>query len=170
MTMLRCAVFMISIAIAGDSVVRAVRAADPAPLHRPALVAKRGRGRVAVHVNPDMFVERGLRLPDGRIVPADKVISAERMEEVGATVVNSHDARAVLDGHFFYSGEIPHASAFEKGRPDHLCRPAGGDWQPDPLLMDERMMVVHVKDLGFVVFSACSHAGIVAGVARGRWR
>jgi 7,8-dihydropterin-6-yl-methyl-4-(beta-D-ribofuranosyl)aminobenzene 5'-phosphate synthase len=131
------------------------------PKTLPVIVAKRGRGRVAVHVNPDMFVERGLRLPDGRIVPADKVISAERMEEAGATVVNSHEARAVLDGHFFYSGEIPRVSAFEKGRTDHLCRPAGGDWQPDPLLMDERMMVVHVKDLGLVVFSACSHAGIV---------
>jgi 7,8-dihydropterin-6-yl-methyl-4-(beta-D-ribofuranosyl)aminobenzene 5'-phosphate synthase len=52
-------------------------------------------------------------------------------------------------------------SAFEKGRSDHLCRPVGGDWQPDPLLMDERMLVVHVKGLGLVVFSACSHAGIV---------
>jgi len=131
------------------------------PQTLPVIVAKRGRGRVAVHVNPDMFVERGLRLPDGRIVPAEKVISAERMEEAGATVVNSHEARAILDGHFYYSGEIPRVSAFEKGRSDHLSRPAGGDWQPDPLLMDERMVVVHVKDLGLVVFSACSHAGIV---------
>jgi 7,8-dihydropterin-6-yl-methyl-4-(beta-D-ribofuranosyl)aminobenzene 5'-phosphate synthase len=131
------------------------------PQALPVIVAKRGRGRVAIHVNPDMFVERGLRLPDGRIVPAEKVISAERMEEAGATIVNSREARAVLDGHFYYSGVIPRVTAFEKGRADHLCRPAGGDWQPDPLLMDERMVVVHVRDLGLVVFSACSHAGIV---------
>jgi 7,8-dihydropterin-6-yl-methyl-4-(beta-D-ribofuranosyl)aminobenzene 5'-phosphate synthase len=127
----------------------------------PVIVAKRGRGAVAVHVSPDMFVERGLKLPDGRIVPAEQVISAERMEEVGATVVSSREARTLLDGHVYYSGEIPRVSAFEKGRSDHLVRPAGGDWQPDPLLMDERMVVVHVKDLGLVVFSACSHAGIV---------
>jgi len=131
------------------------------PQALPVIVAKRGRGRVAVHVNPDMFVERGLRLPDGQIVPAEKVISAERMEAAGATVVSSRDARTVLDGHFYYSGEIPRVTAFEKGRTDHLVRPAGGDWQPDPLLLDERMLVVHVKDLGLVVFSACSHAGIV---------
>ena len=131
------------------------------PQTLPVIVAKRGRGRVAVHVNPDMFVERGLRLPDGRIVPAEKVISVAHMEENGATVVNSHEARTILDGHIYYSGEIPRVSAFEKGRQDHLCRPVGGDWQPDPLLMDERMVVVHVKDLGLVVFSACSHAGIV---------
>jgi 7,8-dihydropterin-6-yl-methyl-4-(beta-D-ribofuranosyl)aminobenzene 5'-phosphate synthase len=131
------------------------------PQALPVIVAKRGRGRVAIHVNPDMFVERGLKLPDGRIVPAETVISAELMEEAGATVVNAHEARSILDGHFYYSGEIPRVSAFEKGRSDHLCRPAGGDWQPDPLLMDERMVVVHVKSLGLVVFSACSHAGIV---------
>lgn len=127
----------------------------------PVIVTKRGPGRVAIHVNPDMFVERGLKLPDGRIVPAEKVISAERMKAVGATVVSSRDARTILDGHVYYSGEIPRVTAFEKGRPDHLVRPAGGDWQPDPLLMDERMVVVHVKGLGLVVFSACSHAGIV---------
>ena len=34
-------------------------------------------------------------------------------------------------------------------------------WQPDPFLMDERMLVAHVRDLGLIVFSACSHAGIV---------
>ena len=33
--------------------------------------------------------------------------------------------------------------------------------KPDPLLMDERMLVAHVRDLGLIVFSACSHAGIV---------
>jgi 7,8-dihydropterin-6-yl-methyl-4-(beta-D-ribofuranosyl)aminobenzene 5'-phosphate synthase len=131
------------------------------PQALPAIIGKRGRGRVAVHVNPDMFVERGLRLPDGQIVPAEKVISAERMEAAGATVVSSRDARSVLEGHFYYSGEIPRVTAFEKGRTDHLVRPVGRDWQPDPLLMDERMVVVHVKDLGLVVFSACSHAGIV---------
>ncbi len=27
--------------------------------------------------------------------------------------------------------------------------------------MDERMLIVNVRDLGLVVFSACSHAGIV---------
>jgi 7,8-dihydropterin-6-yl-methyl-4-(beta-D-ribofuranosyl)aminobenzene 5'-phosphate synthase len=53
-------------------------------------------------------------------------------------------------------------TSFEKGRIDHLCRTSGeGPWIPDPLLMDERMLVAHVRDLGLIVFSACSHAGIV---------
>jgi 7,8-dihydropterin-6-yl-methyl-4-(beta-D-ribofuranosyl)aminobenzene 5'-phosphate synthase len=57
---------------------------------------------------------------------------------------------------------IPRLTSFEKGRTDHLCRTsASGPWVPDPLLMDERMLVAHVRDLGLIVFSACSHAGIV---------
>jgi 7,8-dihydropterin-6-yl-methyl-4-(beta-D-ribofuranosyl)aminobenzene 5'-phosphate synthase len=131
------------------------------PQALPVIAAKRGHGKVEVHVNPDMFVERGLRLATGTILPAEHVISVERMEALGAKVVSSRAPRSLLDGHFFYSGESPRVTSFEKGRVDHLARPAGGDWRPDPLLMDERMLVVHVKQLGLIVFSACSHAGIV---------
>ncbi len=42
-----------------------------------------------------------------------------------------------------------------------MTSPEEAPWQPDPLLMDERMLVAHVRGLGLVVFSACSHAGIV---------
>ena len=56
----------------------------------------------------------------------------------------------------------PRVSAFETGRQDHLCRRDNSEeWRPDPYLMDERMLVANVRDLGLVVFSACSHAGIV---------
>ena len=34
-------------------------------------------------------------------------------------------------------------------------------WEPDPLIVDERFVSVHVKDKGQFIFSACSHAGIV---------
>lgn len=119
-------------------------------------------GQVTVHVNPGMFNERGIRLNSGTIIPAAKVPSPAELEQHGAAVVNRLEERVLLDGHFYYSGEIPRVTAFEKGRADHLCR-TGPDtaWQPDPLLMDERMLVVHVRDLGLVVVSACSHAGIV---------
>lgn len=119
-------------------------------------------GRVVVHVNSGMFNERAIKLKSGRIVPVAKVPAPSELEALGATVVNNGEARLLLDGHFWYSGAIPRVSSFEKGRVDHLCRLApDAPWQPDPLLMDERMLVVQVRDLGLIVFSACSHAGIV---------
>jgi 7,8-dihydropterin-6-yl-methyl-4-(beta-D-ribofuranosyl)aminobenzene 5'-phosphate synthase len=119
-------------------------------------------GKAAVHVNPGMFDERAVRLASGTVVPAAKVPTPAEMGALGATIVNDPTARLLLDGHFYLSGEISRLSAFEKGRADHLSRSRPDmPWQPDPLLMDERMLVAHVRQLGLVVVSSCSHAGIV---------
>jgi 7,8-dihydropterin-6-yl-methyl-4-(beta-D-ribofuranosyl)aminobenzene 5'-phosphate synthase len=127
-----------------------------------AIVERRGRDSVSVHVNPGMFDERGVLLAGGTIFPAARVPTPAQMEWMGARVVNDGGPRLLLDGHFYYSGEIPRVSAFEKGREDHLCRRDNEpDWRPDPFLMDERMLIANVRDLGLIVFSACSHAGIV---------
>jgi 7,8-dihydropterin-6-yl-methyl-4-(beta-D-ribofuranosyl)aminobenzene 5'-phosphate synthase len=119
-------------------------------------------GTLTVHVNPGMFKERAIKLKNGTIVPVANVPVPSEMEAVGATVVNNSEERLLLEGHFYYSGEIPRVTSFEKGRVDHLSR-MGPDaaWEPDPFLMDERMLVAHVRHLGLIVFSACSHAGIV---------
>jgi 7,8-dihydropterin-6-yl-methyl-4-(beta-D-ribofuranosyl)aminobenzene 5'-phosphate synthase len=127
-----------------------------------AIVKRRGRNSVTVHVNPGMFNERGVLLKGGTIFPAANVPKPAEMQAMGARVVNDGDERLLLDGHFYYSGEIPRVTSFETGRLDHLCRKDNEEeWRPDPYLMDERMLVVNVRDLGLVVFSACSHAGIV---------
>lgn len=77
-------------------------------------------------------------------------------------MVNSAAARLLLEDCFYLSGEIPRVSSFEKGRPDHLCRrSAAQPWEPDPLILDERYVAVHVQGKGLIVFSSCSHAGIV---------
>ena len=119
-------------------------------------------GTATVHVNPGMFDERAIRLASGTVVPAVRVPAPAAMGALGADVVNDPAARLLLDRHFYLSGEIPRLSAFEKGRVDHLSRTGPeAPWQPDPLLLDERMLVVQVRDLGLVVVSSCSHAGIV---------
>jgi 7,8-dihydropterin-6-yl-methyl-4-(beta-D-ribofuranosyl)aminobenzene 5'-phosphate synthase len=37
----------------------------------------------------------------------------------------------------------------------------GNGWEPDPLIMDERFVAVAVKGKGLLVFTACSHAGVI---------
>src|SRR5207237_435501 len=86
----------------------------------------------------------------------------EELKERGGTVGSDTDSTLLADGHFYYSGEIPRITAFENGREDHLSRHApGAPWRPDPLLMDERMLLAHVRGLGLIIFSSCSHAGVV---------
>src|SRR5262245_40658155 len=124
-------------------------AALPATIDR--IVAQ--GGRVTVHVNPGMFDERAVRLGSGQIVPVANVPRPLELERHGATVVNHPEARLLLDGHFYYSGEIPRVTPFERGRDDHFHRPSpAAPWEPDPLLLDERVLVAKVRGLGLIVF------------------
>jgi len=43
-------------------------------------------------------------------------------------------------------------------------------WEPDELLMDERFLAVNVAGKGLIIFSACSHAGIVNVLTHARDR
>jgi 7,8-dihydropterin-6-yl-methyl-4-(beta-D-ribofuranosyl)aminobenzene 5'-phosphate synthase len=126
-------------------------------------ITRHNQGRqVPCHVNPGMFLERGAQLTTGQIAPFQSVPTLEALAAHGAQVVNSGEARLLLDDCFYLSGEIPRVSSFEKGRPDHLCRQAADQpWEPDPLIMDERFVAVQVQGKGLIIFSSCSHAGIV---------
>ena len=126
-------------------------------------MTRNNHGRpVPCHVNPGMFVERGARLTNGAIAPFQRVPVPDELAAHGARVVDSGEPRMLLDDYFYLSGEIPRVSSFEKGRPDHLCRrSAAHPWEPDPLILDERYVAVHVRGKGLIVFSSCSHAGIV---------
>jgi 7,8-dihydropterin-6-yl-methyl-4-(beta-D-ribofuranosyl)aminobenzene 5'-phosphate synthase len=121
-----------------------------------------GGRRVPMHVNDGMFVKRGNTLPSGKVLPSASVPSKDELESAGAEVVTSPDARLLVDGHFYLSGEIPRVTPYEKGFPGHLKLAADGTtWEPDPWLMDERYLAARVKGKGLVVFSMCSHAGVV---------
>jgi 7,8-dihydropterin-6-yl-methyl-4-(beta-D-ribofuranosyl)aminobenzene 5'-phosphate synthase len=126
-------------------------------------ITRHNQGReVPCHVNPGMFLERGAQLTSGQIAPFAPVPSPAALAAHGAQVVNHPAPRLLLEDCFYLSGEIPRVSSFEKGRPDHLCRASAAQpWQPDPLIMDERFVAVHVRNKGLIVFSSCSHAGIV---------
>src|SRR5260221_398990 len=45
--------------------------------------------------------------------------------------------------------------------PIHVRQLSNNEWEADPWIMDERSLIVHVRDKGLVIFSACSHAGII---------
>jgi 7,8-dihydropterin-6-yl-methyl-4-(beta-D-ribofuranosyl)aminobenzene 5'-phosphate synthase len=121
----------------------------------------RGR-KVPCHHNPGMFLERAARLSNGAVAPFQLVPPPRELRAHGAEVVDSFEARMLLDDCFFISGEIPRVTAFEKGRQDHLCRTdSESPWRPDPLLMDERYLAANLRGKGLLVFSSCSHAGVV---------
>jgi len=139
----------------------------PAALRR--ITEANGGRSIPVHVNPGMFVHRGEESEKNGILPLEDIPSPEALREAGARVVNDPAPRLLLDDMFYLSGEIPRVTPYEKGLPGHLKRSAdGAGWEPDPWLMDERFVAIHVKGRGIIVFSACSHAGIVNVLAHAR--
>jgi 7,8-dihydropterin-6-yl-methyl-4-(beta-D-ribofuranosyl)aminobenzene 5'-phosphate synthase len=117
---------------------------------------------VSVHVNPEMFLHRGERLDDGSIFPLEDIPTVEALEQAGGEVKNDPEAQLLLDNMFFLSGEIPRTTSYEKGIPVQVKRNAfDADWEPDPWVMDERYLAVNVRNKGILVFTACSHAGLI---------
>jgi len=121
-----------------------------------------GGTKIPLHVNPGMFVKRAMEFPDGRIVPFKDVPGPDDLSASGADLVNAEEARLLLDNTFYLSGEIPRITPYEKGLPGHVKQTKSQTgWEPDPLIMDERWLAVNVKGMGVIVFTACSHAGVI---------
>lgn len=121
-----------------------------------------GDRRCPVHVNKGMFVQRGVRAPGGKILPFEDIPGVEALQNDGGLLVSDDGARVIGKGLFYLSGEIARTTAFETGFAGHVAfDQSSGQWVDDPLIMDERYLAVKLRDRGWVVFSACSHAGAV---------
>ena len=121
-----------------------------------------GGRAVPTYMHPGMYRTRAMKAPDGSMRLFEDVPTQAMLEQQGAVVVHSTEAQSILDELFYVSGEIPRVTAFETGMQGQYRRTEDGlDWEPDPLLMDERFVAVRVKDKGVLVFTACSHAGVV---------
>ncbi len=122
----------------------------------------RNRQRVDCLMHPGMFAERALQRPNGELLKFESVPAANALADAGANVLSTREPQFIADGAFYVSGEIPRVTPYETGFPGHVRLGADGQsWEPDPLIMDERFVSVHVKDKGQFIFSACSHAGVV---------
>jgi 7,8-dihydropterin-6-yl-methyl-4-(beta-D-ribofuranosyl)aminobenzene 5'-phosphate synthase len=125
------------------------------------MIRSDGRNRdLPYYAHPDMFRQRGRQLPSGEIMPMEDVPSVAELTAHGARVVSSREPQSFLDGMFYVSGEIPRVTPFETGLPFHYAKTDQG-WEADPWLIDERWLGVSVAGKGLVVFTACSHAGVV---------
>ncbi len=112
------------------------------------------------YAHPGMFRTRGRQLPDGAMLSMEDVPSIKELAAHGARVVSTRAPQVFLDGMFYLSGEIPRVTPFEQGLPNHYAKMENG-WEADPWIIDERWLGVNVAGKGLVVFTACSHAGVV---------
>jgi 7,8-dihydropterin-6-yl-methyl-4-(beta-D-ribofuranosyl)aminobenzene 5'-phosphate synthase len=122
--------------------------------------AGRPDGDLPYYAHPDMFRQRGRQLPDGKVLPMENIPSAAELTAHGARVVSTREPQLLVDDLFYLSGEVPRVTPFERGLPGHVAKTDAG-WELDPWIIDERWLAVQVAGKGLVVFTACSHAGVV---------
>lgn len=127
------------------------------------MIQLRNGGRpVPTYMHPDMYYTRAMKAADGSMRLFADVPTKAVLEAFGAEVIHSREPQVILDGLFYVSGEIPRVTSFEPGMPGQYRRLSDdSDWEPDVLLVDERYVAVRVRDKGVIVFTACSHAGVV---------
>jgi 7,8-dihydropterin-6-yl-methyl-4-(beta-D-ribofuranosyl)aminobenzene 5'-phosphate synthase len=123
---------------------------------------RNGGKEVPYYAHPDMFRTRAMKRPDGAFQVMEDVPSVEALTAHGARVVNTTEAQSLFGGMAYVSGEIPRVTPFERGLlGQHRKTLDGKGWELDELIMDERFVAVNVAGKGLVVFTACSHAGVI---------
>jgi 7,8-dihydropterin-6-yl-methyl-4-(beta-D-ribofuranosyl)aminobenzene 5'-phosphate synthase len=123
---------------------------------------RNGGRRVPYYAHPDAFRLRATKMPNGTMRPLEDVPAPETLAAYGAELISTREPQMLLDGMAYVSGEIPRVTAFEKGLPgQHRKTLDGSGWELDELVMDERFLAVNVANKGMVIFTACSHAGVI---------
>jgi 7,8-dihydropterin-6-yl-methyl-4-(beta-D-ribofuranosyl)aminobenzene 5'-phosphate synthase len=125
------------------------------------ITQENGGNNVPVYMHPEMFAQRAVRMKDGGFLPMELVPSVQILGGSGGDAVVTREEQAVLGDAFYVSGEIPRVTAFERGFPGQHRQKADGSWEKDEVMPDERYVSVHVAGKGQVVFTACSHAGLI---------
>ncbi|KAL1887899.1 hypothetical protein Sste5346_009903 [Sporothrix stenoceras] len=117
---------------------------------------------VVVDLHPDRPDFRGVQFPGRPPISLEADPTFAQLEAAGAVVEKHAEAHIVGGGFFWVSGEIPRLTEYEGGiRGAVRYTTATGQWTPDPLIKEERLVACRLKGKGLVVFTGCSHAGVV---------
>ncbi|KAG8161967.1 hypothetical protein KVR01_007732 [Diaporthe batatas] len=118
--------------------------------------------KVVVDLHPDRPDYRGMMTPAGTIVSLEADPEFDEIEEAGGALSKQSEVHPVLDGFFLVSGSIPRLTPYEVGiRGGMRFNETDGQWTSDETIADERMVMCNLKGKGLVVFSGCSHAGVI---------
>ncbi|MGH9217158.1 MAG: MBL fold metallo-hydrolase, partial [Acidimicrobiales bacterium] len=119
----------------------------------------RGRSGLPLTLHPLVWTRRRVALP-GRPPWDLPMLRRSSLEAEGFEVIERRQPSVLLDGSVLVTGEVDRTTDFEQGMPYHEAR-RDGRWEPDPLILDDQALVVHVRGRGLVVLTGCGHAGAV---------
>ncbi|HEX9176173.1 MBL fold metallo-hydrolase [Mycobacterium sp.] len=118
-----------------------------------------GPSNLPVVVHPGAFTKRRIAIP-GLLELELPSPSRGALREGGLDVVERRQSSLLFDNSVLITGEVDRTTDFEHGMPFHEAL-TDGAWAPDPLILDDQALIVHVAGHGLVVLTGCGHAGIV---------
>jgi len=123
------------------------------------LVRTLGRNGLPVLIHPDFWSRRRVVIP-GRD-PLDLPTTSRRaLVDAGFDIVEERHPSFLFEDSVLVTGEVDRTTAFESGFAIHEAHRHGA-WEPDPLILDDQALVVHVAGKGLVIVTGCGHSGIV---------
>ena len=118
-----------------------------------------GRTRLPVMIHPEFWSRRRIRFPG--LDPAElPSTSRPALEGMGFEILEDRWPSFLLDGSALITGEVDRTTSFETGFQGHDAL-RSGEWQPDPMILDDQALVIRVRDRGLVILTGCGHAGVV---------
>jgi 7,8-dihydropterin-6-yl-methyl-4-(beta-D-ribofuranosyl)aminobenzene 5'-phosphate synthase len=118
-----------------------------------------GRANLPVLIHPEFWNRRRLAFP-GREPFGLPTTSKGALEDAGFEVVEEKRPSFLLDESVLITGEVDRTTSFERGMPGQQAF-KGGEWVPDPLILDDQALLVNVRGKGLVILTGCGHSGIV---------
>lgn len=118
-----------------------------------------GRPNLPILIHPQFWSRRRIVIP-GREPFEMPSTSKAALLAAGFQIIEEERPSFLLDGSLLITGEVDRTTEFERGFPIHQAF-RDGQWQPDPLILDDQSLVVTVRDRGLVVLTGCGHAGVV---------
>jgi 7,8-dihydropterin-6-yl-methyl-4-(beta-D-ribofuranosyl)aminobenzene 5'-phosphate synthase len=118
-----------------------------------------GPAKLPVVLHPQFWSRRRIALP-GRDPWELPTTSRAGLEGLGFEIVERPEPSFLFDGSVLITGEVARTTDFERGFPIHQAL-RKGRWEPDPLILDDQALIVHVAGRGLLVITGCGHAGVV---------
>jgi 7,8-dihydropterin-6-yl-methyl-4-(beta-D-ribofuranosyl)aminobenzene 5'-phosphate synthase len=118
-----------------------------------------GAPNAPVIIHPEFWSRRRIAIP-GREPFEIPSTSRRAMVDAGFAIIEGRRPSFLLGGSVLITGEVDRTTPFEQGFAVHQAY-RDDRWVPDPLILDDQALIVHVRDRGLVVVTGCGHAGIV---------
>lgn len=117
-----------------------------------------GKRDLPVYVHPELFLPRAF--VKKKMIRVSDILTAEQVSAHGGKVLEDRHPVTLFDNTVLISGEVPRNTAYETGNYSEN-RLVNGEWKKSPDIIDERCLILNLRDKGLCVLTGCGHTGVI---------